>query len=59
MHNTALKKPVKNNHCKWCRKTIPTDKAYVIFPSDAYLPAEKSFLKCYHNSGAALPIFRK
>ena len=46
MLNKEVKKPVKNNHCKWCRKIIPIDKAYIIFPSDAYLPAEKSCLKC-------------
>jgi|DEB0MinimDraft_12_1074336.scaffolds.fasta_scaffold00701_16 hypothetical protein len=59
MLNKEIKKPIKNNHCKWCRKIIPIDKAYIIFPNDAYLPAEKSCLKCYHNSGAALPMFRK
>lgn len=54
MHNTALKKPVKNNHCKWCHKDIPTDKPYVVFPD-----ITRSCLPCYHSSGASLKMFRK
>ena len=40
--------------CQWCGKKLSSLDIFVVFPEK-----KKSCLKCYHNSGASLPMFRK
>ena len=40
--------------CQWCGKELSSTDTFVVFATK-----KKSCLKCYHNSGASLPMFRK
>ena len=40
--------------CQWCGKELSSTDTHVVFATK-----KRSCLKCYHNSGASLKMFRK
>ena len=58
MQNKTWKKQKNNTYnigkCKWCTKDMLSTDTFVCFADKS-----KACLKCYHNSGASLPMFRK
>jgi len=57
MQKKTWKKPNRElivGPCQWCGKELYSSDAFVVFATQ-----KKSCLKCYHNSGASLPMFRK
>jgi len=47
-------KELKIGSCQWCGKELASTDTHVVFATK-----KKSCLKCYHNSGASLKMFRK
>ena len=58
MQKKVWKKPPNKTYdvgkCKWCYKNIVSSDPFVVFADKS-----QACLKCYHNSGASLPMFRK
>ena len=54
----VLKKNIKKS-CKCNNKECKTCKRPVNYPYVVYNDSKVHCLKCYHNSGASLPMFRK
>ena len=57
LKNKTWKKPnqeFKTGSCQWCGRELHSTDAFVVFATK-----KTSCLKCYHNSGASLPMFRK
>ena len=47
-------KEVYVGKCDWCKKDLHSTDSFVKFAT-----GRRSCLKCYHNSGASLPMFNK
>ena len=47
-------KEVYVGKCDWCKKELHDTDSFVKFAT-----GRRSCLKCYHNSGASLPMFNK
>ena len=58
MQNKTWTKPKDNIYnvgiCRHCNKELYTSEPFVSFADKS-----RACLKCYHNSGASLPMFRK
>jgi hypothetical protein len=53
-NDKELNKELNKELCQWCGKELSSTQTHVVFATK-----KKSCLKCYHNSGASLPMFRK
>ena len=57
MQKKTWKKPksriIDIGKCKWCNQDMVNTDSFVVFKDKS-----KACLKCYHNSGASLPMFR-
>ena len=58
MQNKTWKKPKDRTFnvgkCKWCNHEMINTDSFIVFADKS-----RACLKCYHNSGASLPMFRK